>query len=70
MRPIYGEDMAVVSGDTENFRRECEARYVLAMPKEQRKPWLDSIGKRRGVEAQKYLEAEVIRQYRLRKGAE
>lgn len=51
----------------EQFRRECEARGVLEMPKEKRKPWLDSIGKRRGKAAQKYLEAEVIRQYRLKR---
>lgn len=53
--------------DVEQHRRECEARYVLAMPREARKPWLDSIGKRRGLAAQKYLEEEVIRQHRLSK---
>jgi len=53
--------------ETEQFRRECEARYILAMPKEQRKPWLDSIGARRGKDAQAYLEEEVMRQHKLRK---
>jgi len=53
----------------EQYRLECEARHVLSMPREQRKPWLDSIGKRRGLEAQKYLEAEVKRQFRLKKEA-
>lgn len=53
----------------EQFRRECEARWVLGLPKPQRKPWLDSIGKRRGPEAQAYLEAEVVRQHRLKKEA-
>ena len=51
----------------EQHRRECEARWVLSLSKEQRKPWLDSIGKRRGPDAQKYLEDEVIRQHRLSK---
>lgn len=55
--------------NTEQFRRECEVRGVLKMPKDQRKPWLDSIGKVRGAEAQKYLEDEVIRQHRLMKEA-
>lgn len=54
---------------TERHRNECEARHVLAMPRHQRKPWLDAIGKRRGQEAQKYLEDEVIRQHRLMKEA-
>lgn len=52
---------------TEQFRRECEARGVLEMPKEKRKPWLDSIGKVRGKAAQEYLEEEVWRQFRLMK---
>jgi len=55
--------------DTEQFRRECEARHILKMPKPARKPWLDQIGKRRGAAAQKYLEDEVIRQHRLMKEA-
>lgn len=53
----------------EQHRLACEARYVLAMPHHERKPWLDSIGKRRGQAAQKYLEAEVTRQFRLKKEA-
>jgi hypothetical protein len=55
----------VTPQEIEQHRLVCEARYVLAMPKEARKPWLDSIGKRRGPEAQKYLEVEVIRQHKL-----
>lgn len=55
--------------ETEKFRVECEARGVLQMPKEKRKPWLDSIGKVRGKAAQEYLEEEVIRQHRLKKEA-
>ncbi len=54
---------------TEQRRRECEARWVLSLPKPERKPWLNSIGEKRGPEAQKYLEAEVKRQFRLKKEA-
>lgn len=53
----------------EQRRRECEARHILALPYGQRKPELDAIGKKRGPEAQKYLEAEVKRQFRLKKEA-
>lgn len=52
---------------TEQRRRECEARWVLGLPKPQRKPWLDSIGRIRGLEAQAYLEEEVIRQHKLKR---
>lgn len=50
----------------EQHRLECEARYVLNMPLRERKPWLNSIGRVRGPQAQKYLEDEVKRQHKLR----
>ena len=53
----------------EQHRLACEARHILSLPYDQRKPWLDAIGRRRGPEAQKYLEAEVKRQFRLKKEA-
>ena len=53
----------------EQHRLACEARHILSMPYDQRKPELDAIGKKRGLEAQKYLEAEVKRQFRLKKEA-
>ena len=59
----------MTSQQIEQRRLECEARHVLSMPYAQRKPWLDAIGRRRGPEAQKYLEAEVKRQFRLKKEA-
>lgn len=59
----------MTSQQIEQRRLECEARHVLSMPYAQRKPWLDAIGKKRGPEAQKYLEAEVKRQFRLKKEA-
>ncbi|MCZ4331082.1 hypothetical protein [Castellaniella denitrificans] len=51
----------------ERRRRECEARHILSLPYGQRKPELDAIGRRRGKAAQRYLEEEVIRQFRLKK---
>lgn len=55
--------------DVEQHRRECEARWVLGLERSARKPWLDSIGKKRGLAAQKYLEEEVIRQHKLMRTA-
>ncbi len=59
----------MTSQQIEQHRLACEARYVLSMPYAQRKPWLDSIGKRRGLAAQQYLEAEVRRQHQLKREA-
>ena len=59
----------MTKAEIEQRRRECEARWVLSLPQHERKPWLDLIGKRRGPDAQKYLEDEVRRQHRLKKEA-
>lgn len=48
---------------SEAWRLECEARYVLSMPKEQRAPYLRRVGQNRGKAARERLEAEVRRQY-------
>lgn len=53
----------------EQYRMECEARQVLKWPFEKRKPYLESVGKRRGEKARMELEAEIIRQHRLAKAA-
>ncbi|MFY1837533.1 DUF7696 family protein [Achromobacter xylosoxidans] len=55
--------------DTEEHRRQCEARQILAWPFEKRRPYLDLVGKRRGAAAREELEMEVRRQYRLGKRA-
>lgn len=55
--------------ETEQFRRQCEARWVLEKfsTKEERRKWLDRIEARRGIEGRKYLEAEIMRQWRNEK---
>jgi len=58
-------NLAVIRRKVEQYRRECEARGVLRLPFDQRRPWLESIGKRRGEAGRKYLEDEVIRQHRF-----
>lgn len=55
--------------NTEQHRKECEARQVLQWPFEKRKPYLELVGKRRGEQARMELEKEIIRQYRLAKAA-
>ncbi|MGR6075466.1 DUF7696 family protein [Achromobacter sp. CSND-B12] len=55
--------------NTEEHRRACEARQILAWPFEKRRPYLEMVGKRRGEAAQKELEMEVKRQYQLAKAA-
>lgn len=57
------------SREIEKFRKECEARQVLAWPFKQRRPYLDLVGKRRGEAAMKELEAEIRRQHRLAREA-
>ncbi|MFY3577146.1 DUF7696 family protein [Achromobacter xylosoxidans] len=54
---------------SEEHRRECEARQILAWPFEKRRPYLELVGKRRGAEAREELEMEVKKQYRLNKRA-
>lgn len=54
---------------SETYRRECEARTVLSWEFEQRRPYLDLVGKRRGEAAKKALEAEIRRQHRLAREA-
>lgn len=55
--------------NTEEHRRACEARQILAWPFEKRRPYLELVGKRRGEAAQRELEMEVKRQHRLTKAA-
>jgi len=63
----FTSQLAAIRQLVEQYRRECEARWVLRLPFAKRRPWLQSIGKRRGEAGRKYLEDEVIRQYRFMK---
>lgn len=49
----------------ELYRNTCEAKHVLNMPtKEARREYLGMVEKKRGLEARKYLEKEIMRLYR------
>lgn len=51
--------------NTEQYRRECEARQVLKWPKEKRQAHYEAIRVIRGDKATEELIAEVKRQHRL-----
>lgn len=53
--------------ETEQRRRECEARHVLSLNFALRMPYLERIERRRGAAGRKYLEEEIKRQYALMK---
>ena len=49
---------------SEQFRAECEARYVLAKPLAKRREYLDGVGKERGADARKYLERVILSEWK------
>lgn len=58
-----------INTGSEEWRRECEARHVLTLPFDKRVPYLNLVGRKRGSEAQHYLEIEVRRQFARRRKA-
>lgn len=54
---------------TEQHRKQCEARTVLSWPLNDRRAHLDLVEKRRGIPGRRELEAEMIRQFNARKAA-
>ncbi|WP_418215023.1 DUF7696 family protein [Bordetella bronchiseptica] len=48
---------------SEAWRLECEARHVLSLPFDRRVPYLALVGRKRGADAQRALEAEVRKQF-------
>lgn len=52
---------------SEEWRMECEARYVLSIPKEQRKNYLADVEDKRGKEARLTLEVEIMKQWKNKK---
>ncbi len=54
---------------SEAWRRQCEARHVLSLLFDRRVPYLNLVGRKRGIEAQQYLEQEVRRQFAKRRKA-
>jgi hypothetical protein len=46
---------------------ECEARYVLSIPKEKRKLYLADVESKRGQESRLQLEKEILRLWKDKK---
>ena len=62
---VYDGPCCLVGTWSEQFRHECEARRILALPsREERREWLEAIEKRRGVQARQALEVTIRRIYR------
>lgn len=52
---------------SEEWRMECEARYVLSIPKQERQNYLADVEGKRGKEARLTLEAEIMKQWKNKK---
>lgn len=57
-----------VAGDSEDWRHECEARTLLAMPLHKRKAQLGLVAERRGRVARQQLEATMMALWIARQG--
>ena len=57
-----------VSSDSQEWKAETEARYILDLPTKQvRLDFLDKIEKRRGTEAKQDLERRIMALWQLRR---
>ena len=52
---------------SEEWRMECEARYVLSIPKDKRKLYLADVETKRGKEPRELLEKEILRLWKKSK---
>ncbi len=48
---------------SEQFRAECEARYVLAKPLAERREYLRGVEEHRGITGRKYLERVILSEW-------
>lgn len=67
MKPVTLHDGRVVDSSSDEWRLECESRAVLRLPAmgrsrglRTRRDYLDTIEKRRGIEARKALESRLL----------
>lgn len=52
---------------SDEWRIECEARYVFSIPKEKRKLYLADVESKRGQESRLQLEKEILRIWKDKK---
>jgi hypothetical protein len=60
-------ESAQVYDSREHHRAECEARFVLSMPKGNRKTYLEGIEKARGKRGREYLEKYIMAEWTKKK---
>ncbi len=48
---------------SEQFRAECEARYVLSKPLAERREYLRGVEEHRGIAGRKYLERVILSEW-------
>ena len=58
--PVTLRDGRVVCSSCECWRFECEARFVLTKPNDEKRDYLEGIGKKRGEAARQELRKEMI----------
>lgn len=60
-------ESAQVLDDRERHRAECEARFVLKMPRADRQTYLAGIEKTRGKSGREYLEKYIMAEWAKKK---
>ena len=58
--PVTLRDGRIVCSSCECWRLECEARHVLTKPNDEKRDYLEAIGKKRGEAARQELRQEMI----------
>jgi hypothetical protein len=58
--PVTLRDGRIVCSSCECWRFECEARFVLTKPNDEKRDYLEGIGKKRGEAARQELWQEMI----------
>lgn len=56
--------------NSEGWRRECEARFVLSKPLNERRQYLDGVEAKRGKEGRSYLEEAILAEWKKKKPRE
>ena len=51
----------------EEYRHECELRYIIKLPLQNRRKYLALVGERRGIKAQRKIEVDLIEIWKEKK---
>ena len=63
MNDLFSKDWSY----SEEYRHECELRYIIKLPLQNRRKYLVLVGERRGIEAQRKIEADLIEIWKEKK---